>query len=175
MQIPYEIDIYLCSEDDTARFALGRNGSQNLLVIGLNPSKANEQKPDPTLRRVLGYAARNGFDGFVMMNLYAGRYTYPPDLPITPDKELLIQNLEAITQIIHAQPTAHILACWGDNILIRPYLSDFLRDIITDTASISKKVHWLQIGHPTKKGHPRHPARAAYALGFHKFEVEAYF
>lgn len=65
MPIPYEIDIYQCTDQDDARFTLGRRGKKNLLVIGLNPSKADEQKPDPTLRRVLGYASRNGFDGFV--------------------------------------------------------------------------------------------------------------
>lgn len=172
MSIPYEIDIYHCDEQDTARFTLGRNGRRNLLVIGLNPSKANEQKPDPTLRKVLGYAGRQGFDGFVMMNLYAGRHTYPSDLPQYPCPKLQAQNREAILKMIDEQPEIHILVCWGDNILIRPYLLHCFREIVD--ACTDKTIHWLQIGHLTKKGHPRHPARSAYDLGFRPFDVDSY-
>lgn len=172
MPIPYEIDIYHCNANDTARFTLGRNGSRNLLAIGLNPSKANEQKPDPTLRKVLGYASRQGFDGFVMMNLYAGRHTYPTDLPLAPGKGLQLQNLKAILKMIDEQPEIHILACWGDNILFRPYLLDCFREIVTDCAG--QAVNWYQIGQLTKKGHPRHPARSAYDLGFRAFDVASY-
>ena len=41
-----------------------------MYVIGINPSTANEEKPDRTIGRVMGFAEENGFDGFAMINLY---------------------------------------------------------------------------------------------------------
>ena len=40
--------------DDKVRYALGEPGSYNLLVIGLNPSTAIPDKPDPTIKREYG-------------------------------------------------------------------------------------------------------------------------
>jgi len=140
--------------------------------VGLNPSRANAERPDPTLRKVIGFADRNGFDGFVMMNLYAARATFPADLPLVPSPKYHQQNLQAIRQLIAQQEKACFLACWGDNILIRPYLMAFLEDIYLLCQGQGEE--WLQIGSPTRKGHPRHPALTAYALGFRPFDLSAY-
>ncbi len=66
----------------------------------------------------------------LLMNLYAGRHTYLTDLPVRSALGLMQQNLEVIQRMIDEQPEVYILACWGDNILIRPYLQYCYREIV---------------------------------------------
>src|SRR5690606_3926387 len=49
--------------------------------IMLNPSTADAEDDDPTLRRVIAYSQRWGFGSLVVVNLYAYRATEPNDLP----------------------------------------------------------------------------------------------
>jgi hypothetical protein len=68
-------------------------GSDRLLMwIGLNPSTADESQLDPTLTRIAGYTLREGYDGFIMTNIFAYRATLPDDMkaaadPIGPDND----------------------------------------------------------------------------------------
>jgi hypothetical protein len=43
--------------------------------IGMNPSKANERFDDPTVRRCINFARREGAGQFVMLNVYGYRST----------------------------------------------------------------------------------------------------
>ena len=69
--------------DCTHRYALWRQwveGGPRLMVIGLNPSTADETLDDPTVRRCIGYAKRWGFNGLEMRNLFSYRSTDPAGL-----------------------------------------------------------------------------------------------
>ena len=58
------------------RYVLGRgwtSGLPTMVVIGINPSKADAEVPDPTLTRCVNFAADAGFGGLVMLNLFAWR------------------------------------------------------------------------------------------------------
>ena len=48
-----------------------------VLLIGLNPSTADEKVDDPTIRRCVNYAKNWGYGGFLMVNLFAYRTTLP--------------------------------------------------------------------------------------------------
>ncbi len=50
------------------------------MFIGLNPSNANEDTDDPTIRRVKKFTSDWGYGGFYMMNLYSFVTPYPPAL-----------------------------------------------------------------------------------------------
>lgn len=62
------------SEDRKYRYLLERNWQDTLkpiAFIGLNPSTANEEENDPTIRRVINFAKRWGYGGVRMYNLFA--------------------------------------------------------------------------------------------------------
>jgi hypothetical protein len=67
------------SDDRRYRYALWRRWDDGpaLLLIGLNPSKANEVKNDPTITRGIRRARESGFSAFLMGNLYAYVSTDP--------------------------------------------------------------------------------------------------
>ena len=83
------------------RYSLTRTWDVNkkyVLFIGLNPSTADENYDDPTIRRCVDYAHRWGYGGLVMTNLFAFRATLPIDLknakfPIGKENNLWIGKL----------------------------------------------------------------------------------
>jgi hypothetical protein len=70
------------SPDRQYRYALWRDWSswsnmRTLVVIGLNPSTADESEDDPTIRRCIAFAKREQCGRLVMLNLFALRATDP--------------------------------------------------------------------------------------------------
>ena len=47
------------------------SGRPTLVFVGLNPSRADGRRDDPTLRRLLGFADRWGFGALEVVNLFA--------------------------------------------------------------------------------------------------------
>ncbi len=168
----YDITIYEPTKTNSQfRFTLGTEGSKPLFVIGLNPSIANDKDPDPTMRKVLGFASRHGCDSFVMFNLYPQRTTDPNKLHKILDDKLHNENISHIMNILNKYKDISILAAWGETIRERDYFKKCISDIYNKTKS--KKVAWLKIGEFTKSGHPRHPSRAAYNE-LTKFDIDNY-
>lgn len=69
--------LYERTPDNSSRFVLGIDGANPLVCLGLNPSTAEPGHLDPTVSRVQEAARRNGFDGFIMLNVYPKRDTLP--------------------------------------------------------------------------------------------------
>jgi len=158
-------------KDETLRFVLKKAGDKTLYVIGLNTSTASENTPDQTMRSAMRIAAANGFDGFVMFNLYPLRATDPKDLPETDEQKLVEKNIAAIQQELGnvSQPT--ILAAWGASIEKRGYLVESLKQIVQSTAA--QGAVWKHIG-LTKDGHARHPLYVEGSTKLSDFDVETY-
>jgi len=76
----------------------------------LNPSTADAARDDPTIRRCIGFAAREGHGGVEILNLFAFRATLPADLkaaadPIGADNDRHLDALFATHR--------EVLAAWG--------------------------------------------------------------
>jgi hypothetical protein len=85
-------------------------GEPYLMVIGLNPSTADETTDDPTIRKCVGFAKRWGFGALCMTNLFAWRDTKPENMlraeqPIGPLNDFYLFEL--------AKNAGLILAAWG--------------------------------------------------------------
>lgn len=151
------------------RFTLEQSGVKVLLVIGLNPSTANESIPDRTVSKVLHCAPTSGYDGFVMLNLSAERATDPDNLAKANSEEMRRRNLDEIREIARKYPTADVLAAFGNGIGYRQYLKDAFRDI-HDVLGDARS--WLKIGALTAWGNPRHPLYCKWELT--EFDVTDY-
>lgn len=100
----------------TYRYELIREWDYNKPTIvwcGLNPSTADENVDDPTIRREVDFSKRWGFGRYVKVNAYAFRATDPKVMlaatdPVGP------QNLDII--VPRARAADMFVACWGGNI-----------------------------------------------------------
>ena len=66
-----------------------------LVCIGINPSTAQPGALDPTLKSVERLANANGFDSWIMFNVYPQRATDPNDMDRVPDRALCDENLQS--------------------------------------------------------------------------------
>jgi hypothetical protein len=103
------------STDRQYRYALWRNWDKRgkrVLFVGLNPSTADENTDDPTIRRCVGFARDWGYGGVLMGNLFAFRATRPRDLRLSQDPVGRRNDrwLEALSR-----NAGMILACWGNH------------------------------------------------------------
>jgi len=56
-----------------------------VMCIGLNPSTANGEDDDPTIRNLCEFLTKNGYGGLYMLNLFALISSNPEDLRSCPD------------------------------------------------------------------------------------------
>lgn len=105
------------SDCETFRYTLQRRWNQHsfsLPIIMLNPSTATEQELDPTIRRCIAFAKREGFGGVHVNNLFAFRSPSPAAMksatdPVGPgNREALDETLDWATK--NGLP---ILCGWG--------------------------------------------------------------
>jgi len=78
--------IYRQSDDKKNRFLLGKRGEKTLICCGVNPSVASPEDLDPTMKNVQRFAEKNGYDSYLMINLYPMRATNPDEMHEEMDK-----------------------------------------------------------------------------------------
>ncbi len=105
----------------TARFSADRryryelcitwgDGGRYLLLVMLNPSTADEYANDPTVERCERRARMLGFDGLIVVNLFAWRATDPADM-LAAAEPAGMENDETI--LACAARAAMIICAWG--------------------------------------------------------------
>jgi len=120
----YDADKWLYVPDfyTEYRYILGTRGTHPLICIGVNPSTAAPDNLDNTLKSVQRVTGSNGFDSFIMFNVYAQRATRPEDMDRVRNEALHRENMEAFEYILEqsgANPA--VWAAWGNIIEMRPY------------------------------------------------------
>ncbi len=141
------------------RYILGTRGKDPLICIGVNPSTAAPDDLDNTLKSVARIAAANGYDSWIMFNVYAQRATRPDDMDRELNSRLHRENMRAFAYILEtvsrggAVPA--IWAAWGAVIEKRAYLPGCVRDMVELGERYGAR--WLRAGKLSVKGHPHHP------------------
>ena len=170
----YDIDRWLYAPNfySEYRYILGTRGKNPLICIGINPSTAEPDNLDNTLKSVERIAHGNGFDSFIMFNVYAQRATNPDDMEKTCNLQLHKENMEAFSYVLSLSEKPAVWAAWGTIIEKRSYLPECLRDMlkIGDTYGAS----WYCAGAVSKKGHPHHPLYLRKDEKIKPFDVEDY-
>lgn len=134
------------SEDGVYRYELYRrwaDSTRPVLWVMLNPSTADAEIDDPTIRRIIGFSQSWGFQAAIVCNLFALRATNPQALrthsdPVGPDNDDHLMRAVCASDRIVVAWGAHTFAssraAWVKKLLPNP--------------------HCLGV---TKEGHPRHP------------------
>ncbi len=154
------------------RYILGTRGKHPLICIGINPSTAKPDALDNTLKSVERIALGNGFDSFIMFNVYAQRATSPDDMEKTCNPQLHQENLKAFRYVLSISEKPAVWAAWGAIIEKRKYLPDCVRDMLQ--AGEEYGATWYCAGPITKKGHPHHPLYLRKDEKIKPFDVNAY-
>lgn len=154
------------------RYILGTVGKKPLITIGINPSTAQPDDLDNTLKSVERISSFNGFDSFIMFNVYAQRATDPDMMDKELNASLHNENMLAFEWILQKSEQPAIWAAWGTIIEKRPYLKKCLEDMIR--IGNRYNASWFTAGKRSKKGHPHHPLYLRKNTSIDQFDVDAY-
>ncbi len=178
MQPSLEYDVnrwlYVPNTYSEYRYILGTRGSHPLICVGVNPSTAAPDDLDNTLKSVERVAHFNGFDSFLMFNVYAQRATRPDDMDKTLNLTLHRENMAAFDYLLSLDQAGHpaVWAAWGAVIEKRAYLPDCVRDMIA--LGERRGARWFSAGQRSKAGHPHHPLYLRKDSVLEPFDVSAY-
>lgn len=171
----YDVERWLCVPNKYSeyRYILGTRGTHPLICVGINPSTAVPDDLDNTLKSVERIALHNGYDSFIMFNVYAQRATSPDDMERNLNMQMHMENMKAFRYILAmSEKTPAVWAAWGTIIEKRDYLSLCVRDMIAVGKEYGAK--WFSAGARSKKGHPHHPLYLKKDSGLDDFDVTAY-
>ena len=150
--------IYETSEDNSARFALGQifnPSGRTLLCFGINPSTASPECLDNTIRKIISISRHNGYENWIMLNVYPQRATNPKDIHLQCNEDLVRENLERIKDISSQYPNCDILFAYGNLISKRKFLKRCLDQIVALLqGEQEKKIKIIKL---TKANNPVHP------------------
>jgi hypothetical protein len=150
---------------------------KRLVVIGLNPSTADETQDDPTIRKCIGFAKRWGFGSYSMLNLFAWRSTDPAGL-LTTTAPIGEANRAAFERVLAG--ASRVVLAWGKH---EPKVRALVQTLVSgQTASVPAGiVHsplpWglevpagVEVGTLGRNsdGSPRHPLMLAYTTPFER-------
>ena len=105
--------LFVPNEYTEYRYILGTRGKKPLICIGINPSTARPDALDNTLKSVERIALHNGFDSFLMFNVYAQRATSPDDMERVCNEALHRENMEAFRYVLSLSEKPAVWAAWG--------------------------------------------------------------
>lgn len=148
--------IYITGEDNQVRYALGYKGQRTIVCMGINPSTASPDHPDPTIGFVEKIAEANGYDSFLMINVYPMRDTVFKDLPDEENKEYGATNLEIIKRLFNELPQPiDVWLAYGDHVDdMKTYMRPCLEELLD--ALKEYDIRYKCAG-TNKSGNPKHP------------------
>lgn len=135
-------------------------------VIMVNPSTADAEQDDATIRKLRGFGDRNQWGRIIVGNLFAYRATDVRELAHASDA-IGPENDDHLLRI--AAEVNRAVFAWGP-VTKQPRA---LRQRWERVADIFVHLRPLRIGEPAKCGHPRHPLMLAYAEPIQPWENPA--
>ena len=154
------------------RYILGTRGKNPLICVGINPSTASPDDLDNTLKSVQRIAQGNGFDSFLMFNVYAQRATRPDDMEKVCNLRLHEENMKAWRYLLSMAERPAVWAAWGAIIEKRKYLPACVADMLAISREYDAR--WFCAGAISKKGHPHHPLYLRKDEKLKPFDTESY-
>lgn len=140
------------SPDGVYRYRLDRgrrDAGGNVCWIMLNPSTADAEQDDPTIRRCWGFTGQWGQSSLTVVNLFAYRATSPKDMkqaadPVGPE------NDRYIIEAVNSPDVVAVVAAWGEHGKFRNRAGE-VRQLLADH---NVPLYCLE---RSKSGQPKHP------------------
>lgn len=125
----------------------------------LNPSTADADADDPTIRRCINFARRDGFGALTVVNLFALRATNPKEIETAAAPTGGTKNDEILKEVI--SKSERTVCAWGGNVLARERAAWFFKRFSQyDLYCLGLTIY----------GAPRHPLYVKSDTPLRKFE-----
>jgi hypothetical protein len=113
------------------------------MIIGLNPSTADETVDDPTIGRCIDFARSWGYGGLCMANLFSYRATKPAVM-LNAEEPVGLENDAWLLR--QSKKAGVVVAAWGNH--------GSHRGRSKEATALIPNLHYLKLN---ATGEPRHP------------------
>lgn len=137
------------------RFLIGEKGNNNILCIGINPNTADEKNLDPTSSNIKKITSENGYDGWVLANLYPKRNREAKNLEQESDSDLILENVKIIETFILENKISDVWIAWGDDIQKRRYFKESAIKLLEIFLNHELNIYVIRVN--IRSGNPTHP------------------
>jgi hypothetical protein len=114
-----------------------------IMFVMLNPSTADADNDDPTIRKCINYTQKWGYGGLYVCNLFAYRATKPKVL-LKIKNPFGVENEQSIKK--YATNAEIIVCAWGNKKIVKAILKD--KKPLDLLSFVSDKLYYLEL---TKK------------------------
>ncbi len=118
----------------------------------LNPSTADADFDDPTIRRCLGFAKAFGFGSLSVINLFGYRATNPKDLLKITARNTDFCHDQNVNELLNG---TKLICAWG--VLPKVLHAEANQTLDNLRGWLSENPGFVQCLGKTKDGYPRHP------------------
>lgn len=137
-----------------------------------NPSTADENDDDPSVRKMMGFARANGCGGIVLYNIFAYRATDERELfkvadPIGPES---LSHFDGLLKYLRETPKAKLVVGWGNQLVTKRH--SLMRMAYRNIGLKLAGAGALCLG-TTKSGDPKHPLFVPYSQPLIPWQVPA--
>lgn len=136
----------ILSDDRKYRYVLSRIWDETkpfVMIVGLNPSTADETENDPTIIRCIEFSKSWGYGGVYMLNLFAFRATLPKDMK-NSDDPIGVENDKYIKK--YAKLCDKVICAWGNDGIFKNRSKSVLSNL--------NNTYYIKLN---KSGEPAHP------------------
>ena len=170
--LPEEDFMAILSPCGTWRYQLARRVAahvcceREMVFVCLNPSTADANRDDPTVRKCCGFARRTGHSVVRIVNLFALRSTDPRGLlaardPVGPD------NDAHIARVLCRSAASTVVVAWGSPKTAR--LRRLIEARALHVGSLLRAPRNVWCLGRARDGHPRHPLMLPYATSLEEW------
>ena len=153
------------SQCEKYRYCLDRGEGRALMFVMVNPSTADAEKDDATIRKCLGFAERAGFNRIIVGNLFAYRakdvsaFRKASD-PVGPEND---EHLMAMLREANM-----VIAAWGSLNKLPEVLRHRWREVVRLASRIPHQMKMIGL---CDDGQPRHPLMVGYSAKIEPWPV----
>ena len=163
----------IISDDGQYRYHLWRVWDEEkpiLIFVMMNPSTADASEDDPTIRKCIGFAERDGYGGISVKNVFALRATDPRELLVHPDP-IGPDNWDHLIRARNVSLLTRLVVAWGNR--IGPKRRSRFRTAYCNAASACVQQSAYCLG-TNKSGDPKHPLYLAGNTPFVPWQQPSY-
>lgn len=148
----------LLSDCGLYRYSLDRvwggQPEHRVVWLMLNPSTADAEVDDPTIRKCVGFSQRWGYDALRVVNLFAYRATNPADLIGSLEAGIDLYTKESDAVLTSLTEAEDVVVGWGAN-------ASRWGERVRAVTGLIRTASTTCLG-LTSGGHPRHPLMLPY-------------
>lgn len=164
---------WICKESKqkVARYIIGKEGSNPLILFTLYPEDHSLAKWGATIRKVVKLSEALNNDGWLIINIYPIKINSISEIDHVENIQLVYRNRDIIKELFNRYNITTVLAAWGNEVEENNFLWFELKNLLK---RFPNNIKWITIGELSKQGHPVFDDKVLKLSKMKSFVIEDY-